>query len=380
MKISTTKRLERLSERHGNGDLSRRTFLTLTAAAAASTGLSMPWMGRALAAATEVRFDGWGGVVQEAIDKYAFQPYTAKTGLKVVQGTFGDENEIITKIKTSSPGDFQVVHSSGVNYYIKYVNGGYNSELNEANIPNIKNVAEAMIAPFRKITPKISAVPYDYGTTGIAYNTEAISPEEAKEQGANLLTNKKYAGKIGGYADMTTRVWYAALQTGQDPNDIKDMDAVWAKVRETRDLAKKFWSSGAELMDLLSKGEIVVTDAWSGRVAALQQEGRPIGYLDPPKSYGWMEDMLVLKGSPMAECEELINFMLDPATSIAVAEGQSYPPSLDPTKVKLTDKIAALPAFDPTGTMKSITFADPIYWADNEDAWTKQWDRISKGA
>ena len=167
---------------------------------------------------------------------------------------------------------------------------------------------------------------------------------------------------------------------GQDPNKITDMEAIWAKVRETRDLAKKFWSSGAELMDLLTKGEIVVTDAWSGRVAALQQQGQPIGYLDPAGSYAWMEDMLVLKGSPMAECEELINFMLDPATAIAVAEGQNYPPSLDPTKVKLTDKIAALPAFDPTGTMKSLTFADPIYWAKNEDAWNKQWDRISKGA
>ena len=111
-----------------------------------------------------------------------------------------------------------------------------------------------MIEPFRKITPKLSAVPYDYGTTGIAYNTKVISPEEAKEKGANLLADKKYAGKIGGYADMTTRVWYAALQTGQDPNNIKDMDAVWAKVRETRDLAKKFWSSGAELMDLLAEG------------------------------------------------------------------------------------------------------------------------------
>ena len=62
--------------------------------------------------------------MQEAIDKIAFQPYTAKTGIKVVQGTFGDENEIITKVKTSKPGDFQIVHSSGVNYYIKYVNGG----------------------------------------------------------------------------------------------------------------------------------------------------------------------------------------------------------------------------------------------------------------
>ena len=106
MKISTTKRLERLHERYANGDLSRRTFLTLTAAAATTAGVSMPWVGRALAAgATEVRFDGWGGTVQEAIDKFAFQPYTAKTGIKVVQGTFGDENEIITKIKTSKPGD-----------------------------------------------------------------------------------------------------------------------------------------------------------------------------------------------------------------------------------------------------------------------------------
>ncbi|MEP9373581.1 extracellular solute-binding protein [Mesorhizobium sp. KR1-2] len=380
MKISTTKRLERLNERYGNGDISRRSFLTLTAAAAASAGLSTPWIGRALAAATEVRFDGWGGVVQEAIDKYAFQPYTQKTGIKVVQGTFGDEDEVITKIKTSKPGDFQVIHSSGVNYYIKYVNAGFNAEINEANIPNMANVLVPMIEPYRKITPKLSAVPYDYGTTGIAYNTTVISPEEAKEKGVGLLFDKKYAGKVGGYADMTTRVWYAALQTGQDPNNIQDMDAVWAKVRENRDLAKKFWSSGSELMDLLSKGEIVVTDAWSGRVAALQQQGHPIGYLDPAGSYAWMEDMLVLKGSPMAECEELINFMLDPATSIAVAEGQNYPPSLDPTKVKLTEKIEKLPAFDPTGSMKALTFADPVYWANNEDAWNKQWDRISKGA
>ena len=380
MKLSNGKRLERLHDRYLNGDVSRRTFLTLTAAAGDAAGLDPPRMRRALAVVEQVRFDGWGGTVQDAIDKYAFQPYTAKTKVKVVQGTFGDEDEIITKIKTAKPGDYQVIHSSGVNYYIKYVNGGLTSEINEANIPNMANVLQPMIEPFRKLTPKLSAVPYDYGTTGIAYNTKVISPEEAKEKGAQLLLDKKYAGKVGGYDDMTTRVWYAALATGQDPNNIKDMDTIWAKVRETRDLAKKFWSSGAELMDLLSKGEIVVTDAWSGRVAALQDQGHPIGYLDPAGSYAWMEDMLILKGSPMTECEELINFMLDPATSIAVAEGQSYPPSLDPTKVKLTEKIEKLPAFDKTGTMKSLTFADPTYWASNEDAWTKQWNRISKGA
>ncbi len=381
MKLSLTRKLERLTEAHGNGDIGRRQFLTLTAAAATAGGLYLPWSGRALAQdVKEVRFDGWGGTVQEAIDRLAFQPYTAKTGIKVVQGTFGDENEVITKIKTSRPGDFQVIHSSGVNYYIKYVNGGYNSELNEDNIPNLQNVAVAMIEPFRKITPKLSAVPYDYGTTGLAYNKDVISEEEIREQGANILLNPAYKGRIGGFDDMTTRVWYGALQTGQDPNNIEDIEAIWAKVREGRDLARKYWSSGAELMDLMSKGEIVVTEAWSGRIAQLQAQGHPIGYFDPPSSYGWMEDMLVLKGSPMAECEELINFMLEPETAIAVAEGQAYPPSLDPTKVELTDKVKALPAFDPTGTMESITFADPVYWAEHEDEWAKQWDRISKGA
>jgi spermidine/putrescine transport system substrate-binding protein len=93
-----------------------------------------------------------------------------------------------------------------------------------------------------------------------------------------------------------------------------------------------------------------------------------------------MEDMLVLKGSPLAECEELLNFMLEPSVAIAVAEGQNYPPSLDPTKVPLSDKVKNLPAFDATGTLKSLTFADPAYWAPRFDDWEKQWDRIAKGA
>ncbi|HEY4162241.1 MAG TPA: extracellular solute-binding protein [Dongiaceae bacterium] len=378
--MSSTRRLERLKEIYGNDGLNRRHFLGLTAATAASMGVMTSWGRRALADVTQVRFDGWGGVVQDAIAKYAFVPYTAKTGRKVVQGSFDDENELITKIKSANPGDYQVVHSSGIEYYKKYVDLGWTSEINEANIPNLANVMPAMIAPFRKLTPKISSAPYDYGTTGIAYNTKHISEAEAKEQGAKLLVNPKYSGKIGAYGDMVTRVWYAALQTGQDPNDAKDMDAIWAKVREARDLTKKYWSSGAELMDLLAKEEIIVTDAWSGRVAALQQQGSPIGYLDPPGSYAWLEDMLILKGSPMAECEELVNFMLDPATAIAVAEGQNYPPSLDPNKIKMTDKITKLPAYDPTGEMKALTFGDPNYWAAHNDDWTKQWDRISKGA
>ena len=76
MKMDTTKRLERLLDRYQNGGIDRRSFLSLMAAAAATAGISSGWSRRALAAAGEVRFDGWGGVVQEALHNNAFVPFT----------------------------------------------------------------------------------------------------------------------------------------------------------------------------------------------------------------------------------------------------------------------------------------------------------------
>ena len=316
-KIDSTRRYEILRERMGNGDVDRRTFAGLLGAAGITAGVSggiMTALAReARAAGTTLYFEGWGGVVSDALRKYAFDPYEAATGNKVVDSTFGGETEVMTKIKAAGNTEgHNILHSSGVNWYARWVDAGYGSELNEANIPNLANVMEAIIKPFRAITPdSLSAVPYDYGTTGIAYNTKYISKEEAESLGANLLLKKELKGKIGGWGDAANRVWYGALQSDQDPNNIQDWDAVWAKVREGRDLVLKYWSSGAELMDLLAKEEIYTTEAWSGRVAALQEQGHPIAYFDPKNGLAWMESMFVLKGSPMAEAEELLNFMLE---------------------------------------------------------------------
>lgn len=385
-KMDSTKRYDQLRERMGNGDMDRRSFLGLLGAAGLYAGVSGGVMtamaNQARAAGVDLHFEGWGGVVSEALRANAFDPYEASTSNKVIDATFGGEDEVLTKIKAAGNTDgHNILHSSGVSWYKRWVDAGYGSEINEANIPNIKNVMSAIIDPFRAITPdSLSAVPYDYGTTGIAYNTKFVSEEKAKELGANLLLDKELKGKIGGWGgDWANRAWYGALQSSQDPNDIQDWDAVWDKAREHRELVLKYWASGAELMDLLAKEEIYVTEAWSGRVAALQAQGHPIAYMDPPNGLAWMESMFVLKGSPMAEAEELLNFMLDPATAIAVAEGQKYPSSLDPNKVKMTPIIEALPAYDPTGKLDKLVFRDPVIWNAVEKEQTKKWNRVSKG-
>ena len=379
--MDNTKRYERLLERYRNGDMDRRNFLGLIGAAGAAYGLQTPFARYANAQTVQqVRFDGWGGVVSEAFRKHAFDPYTAATGINVVDGTFSGGDEYLAQVRSSQEGEFNIAHLSGVFDYARYVNFGLTVELNTDNIPNMAMVMDALTDAYRRVTPDyLSAVPYNYGTTGLAYNRKYISDEEMKEKGASILIDEAYKDKIGGWSDWRTRIWYGALQTDQDPNNITDMDAVWDAIRSHRDLALKYWGSGAELMSLLAEEEIYVTEGWSGRIAALQEQGHDIGYYDPPNGFGWQECLFVIKGSPVEACEELLNFMLAPETSIAVAEGQNYPPALDGTKVDLGTKIPTLPAYVPTGTLDALTFADPAYWNGNEAEWSETFSRVQRG-
>ena len=311
--MDNTTRYQRLLERYQNGDLERRSFLGLIGAAGLAYGVQTPFARYAAAQeVTQVRFDGWGGIVSEAFREYAFSPYTAATGIEVVDGTFGGGDEYLARVRTSQPGEYNIAHLSGVFDYARYHNLGLSVELNEANIPNLQLCIPALSNAFRAISGgSLSCVPYDYGTTGIAYNRAYISDEEAQAQGARLLINPDYQGKIGGWNDWRTRIWYGALQTDQDPNNIQDLEAVWDAVRQHRDLALRYWTSGAELMNLMAEEEIHVTEAWSGRIFALQEQGHDIGYIDPPNGFGWQECLFVIAGSPMAACEELLNFMLE---------------------------------------------------------------------
>lgn len=387
MAIITQDKLDRAYDAYKTGRLSRRHFIKYLSLAGASLGLMSAPFGNAVRdawAGKSIRFDGWGGSVSEAFREHAFKPFTKETGIKVVDGEFGDMNSYLTRVKASYPpgGEFNVAHLSAVFDYARYVELGFATKLDESKIPNLKNIMTSMIKPLRDITKgTLSAVPYDLGQTGIAYNTKHISKEKAEKLGASLLWDKDLKGKLGGWGgDFRTNMWYAALHTGQNPNKITDLEAIWEALREQRDLMKKYWNSGAELMSLLANGEIYATAAWSGRVAALQLEGHPIGYLAPKDTYSWMEYLFVLKGTDMDVAQKLLNFMLEPAAAIAVAEGQNYPPSLDPSKVKLTEKIKKMPAFDPTGKLEDYLFADPAYWNANQLEWTEKWDRIKAGS
>lgn len=378
--------LDRVYEDYREGKLSRRDFIKYVTMAGAAAGIAGgPFsLAKKAFAADSITVHSWGGSTSEALRKYAFTPFTEATGIKVVDATFTGMDAFLTQVKASFPpgGEFNIAHLSAVYDYLRYKDMGFNVVLDESKIPNLKNVMSVMTDTLRNISGgTLSAVPYDVGQTGIAYNKNKISKEKAEKLGASLLWDKDLKDKVGTWGgDFRTNMWYAALHTGQSPNNITNLDDVWNALEEQRKLVKKYWASGSELMSLLANEEIYATVAWSGRVAALQEQGHPIGYLAPNNTYSWMEYMYVIKGTDLEVAQKLLNFMLEPDCAIAVAKGQNYPPSLDPTKVSMPEEIKNLPAFDPTGKLEGYLFADPEYWNSHQVEWGEKWDRIKAGA
>ena len=110
----------------------------------------------------------------------------------------------------------------------------------------------------------------------------------------------------------------------------------------------------------------------------MQQEGHPIGYIDPKNiCLDGVDDGA--EGCAGEEAEVLINFMLEPGDFVAVAEGQNYPPPLDPSKVEddREDRSASLLI---RRALSNLTFADPEYWNSHETEWKRAWSRIERGA
>src|SRR5262249_30672400 len=130
--------LRKLVERHGNGDLDRRAFLSSIGAMALASGLVSGGIFstfRQATAAQAVRFDSYGGVYQQAFDRLVLQPFTAKTGISVNQGSFGSPDDLLAKVQAEGLGTYNFFTAADESSFLRFINAGYTVALDESKIP-----------------------------------------------------------------------------------------------------------------------------------------------------------------------------------------------------------------------------------------------------
>ena len=145
----------------------------------------------------------WSDYIDESVLPEFEAWYKAQTGedIKVVYQTFDVNETMLSKIEKGHE-DYDVVCPS--DYIIeRMLNDGLLLPLDFASIPDSINYIELNKSPyikgvFRSINPAIDAndysVAYMWGTTGIIFNTDKVTPEEAGTW--DVIRNPKFAGQI----------------------------------------------------------------------------------------------------------------------------------------------------------------------------------------
>ena len=145
----------------------------------------------------------WSDYIDESVLPEFEQWYKAQTGedITVVYQTFDVNETMLSKIEKGHE-DYDVVCPS--DYIIeRMLNDGLILPLDFASIPQEINYIALNRSPFMQqmfhsINPAIDAndysVPYMWGTTGILYNTEEVTAEEASTW--DVIRNPKFSGRI----------------------------------------------------------------------------------------------------------------------------------------------------------------------------------------
>ena len=365
--------------------MKRRTFLLASLGAGAGLGsLGLPFI-RASRAAMNVdpkqmtktlRFNSYGGAWQETLTKAAIKPFQDKYGVEVLQENYGDEDELIAKMKAAGPGAYDVVTVNESGLYLGVQQGVF-EELRLNNIPNFTNLMQKLQKPSYDPGPGIHSIADVYGSNAIVYNTQHVE----KPTGWDVLWDPRYKGRIAVRDAAIYREFTTALYLGQDPNNLSDVEKIYEAWRTQRPLVLKYWGGTSEMQTLVANQEAWVGEFVGGRTVVMKGQGVPVDYVIPAKgTRGFIDCVAIAKGSPNRyTAEVLLNYFLEPEVAIKIGEETKYPHCLDPNKSPKSASIESLPDYDASGTLSKFIFVDYGYMEKNRQAWETAWTKIKLG-
>jgi spermidine/putrescine-binding protein len=281
----------------------------------------------------------WSDYTEETVVK----EFEQRFGVKVVTDTFGSNEELLAKIQGGASGYDVVVPSD---YMVSImIKQGLLAELDHARIPNLAHVFKHLKSLYYDPRNTYS-VPYLWGTTGIGYNADMVSPPPASWQ---VLWDERYKGKISLLNDEREVFGMALRAAGESLNTADPVKLNEAKTRlmAQKALVKTYTSENYD--QLLVSGEIVLAHGWSGTILRAGTERPSIKYV-VPKEGGtiWQDNLCVLKTSRHKdEAMSLINFLLEPQTAARITDKVKYASASEAARVFVPKEIAQNPAIYP---------------------------------
>ncbi len=291
----------------------------------------------------------WSDYIDESVLPEFESWYKEMTGeeIQVVYQTFDVNETMLSKIEKGHE-DYDVVCPS--DYILeRMMNTGLVQPLDFESIPDSVNYIALNKSPymkkmFRDINPNIDAndysVPYMWGTTGIIYNTDEVTAEEAGTW--DVIRNPKFAGRIlikdaprDVYGPVLIYLKQKELAEGTvtlqdlmyDSSD-ESIAAVEAYLKQVKDGVLGWEADFGK--DQMTKGRGVISLNWSGDAVWAIEEAANVGvnldYIVPEEgSTVWFDSWVIPKYAKNIKAASwFIDFMCRPDIAIRNMEETGY--------------------------------------------------------
>jgi len=285
------------------------------------------------------------------IDDRTIPVFQASYNMRVNYDVYSSNEDLLAKLR-AGPTQYDIVVPTN-NLIPTYRRLGLIEPLRQDLIPNLSNLDKEFVDtdydPGNRYT-----VPWQWGTTGIGYNTTHVPGGEVDSWAAVFEPTRAVAGRVSLLREVTDLIGCALIYLGKRPNSSREADLaeVVRLVRSIKRRLKRFTTD--TYIDELAAGETWLAQGWSGDVFQARDSNEDVAYVIPKEgSMRFVDVMCVPKGAPHpANAARFIDYVLNPTTQARISKYVSYGTPVSLAKPLLPAGQTTDPAIYPPASTK----------------------------
>lgn len=331
--------------------MTAQTGLSRRALLAAGATLAMPYVARAAPDSIVVATSG--GKLAEAFTAAYYKPFTAKTGIQIVDAT-----NTYSKLKA-------MVDANAVEWDVMQLDSS--PAASNAKLGLLEKLDYGVIDK-SSVIPGLAReyyLPCDVVAALIAWNTKNVKKDQVPQTWAELWDLKRFSGQRGFWKQPFQTLEIALMADGVPKDKLYPLDI--ERALKSLDKIKPqifWWSSGAQSAQILIDGDLAAGMAWNGRVYDPKLAGAPIDFHFNQALFV-ADSLVVPRGAKNKKASmDFIAFALQPERQAAFSAAIPYGPTNQKALPLIAkDRLAVLPSSAENLALGS--FQDFDWWAEN---------------
>jgi spermidine/putrescine transport system substrate-binding protein len=316
----------------------RRTMLKSAAAAGAIAAVGPMYVRDAFSSSGELNLLMWSDEFPDPV----IPNFETKTGIKVNQTPFSQNEEQINKLQATGGEGFDICQPT-CNRAPQYKDLAVLAPWDTNKLKNMSALVPSMIGNSKNLwtwDDGLYHLPHCWGSEAMSFRTDLYKGDLSKLSFGSLWQDdvKGHTQGRGHSFLLGIGLWWdynGQMASNRMLDGYKDEEAfkkLWDPILkfaiEHKSWVKQFWDSADNTKSGLMENDVWLGQTWDGPPLSLKKEGKPVSYQAPIEgAIVWLDGLSLMKAAKNADqAYEFVNYLHTPEVSAQVSDGSNYNP------------------------------------------------------